>query len=241
MIADGVRCSTALPPTTLMRIRKKMRSLGKLPRWVRPALWLLVLVLLYLVLTIGVRWDGAKMLFEADDRFWSLEVNQTRTRFTTVSNWQYGTLAARGPARRFFPHALNTDKPAEDMREVEFFPILTTVLKIPGIKVERGSARARIFGYLRASYRPPQELTLYSLGESPVGNYFCFRIEHWLSLLLLLVITPGSWFIARRLRRARATHRMNADLCASCGYSLHRNTSGRCPECGTPARADYDK
>jgi hypothetical protein len=34
------------------------------------------------------------------------------------------------------------------------------------------------------------------------------------------------------LRRLRLRHRLRNDLCLVCGYSLHGNISGICPECG---------
>jgi hypothetical protein len=49
---------------------------------------------------------------------------------------------------------------------------------------------------------------------------------------LMTAVLPVVWWWVRRRRRLRAKR---AGLCGSCGYDLHGNESGVCPECGTPA------
>lgn len=47
-------------------------------------------------------------------------------------------------------------------------------------------------------------------------------------LMLVIVTGPSTFHFWRQRRRGVAGH------CASCGYDLTGNTSGACPECGTP-------
>jgi hypothetical protein len=53
-------------------------------------------------------------------------------------------------------------------------------------------------------------------------------------LVVLFGIYPSLWFIRRR--RHRLWRR--AGFCGRCGYNLRGNTTGRCPECGNPIKAD---
>lgn len=53
----------------------------------------------------------------------------------------------------------------------------------------------------------------------------------WLVVLLSLML-PALWM--RRLRRESARKRRRMNQCIACGYSLMGNTSGTCPECGSP-------
>jgi predicted amidophosphoribosyltransferase len=53
---------------------------------------------------------------------------------------------------------------------------------------------------------------------------------HYWKWILLLAILPVLWLL-RRLIRPRPV----AGQCNTCGYNLTANTSGVCPECGTPA------
>jgi hypothetical protein len=61
------------------------------------------------------------------------------------------------------------------------------------------------------------------------------RFPGWVPVVLLVLI-PARWFSCRtRLRR-----RQVAGACLACGYSLTGNTSGTCPECGTPIKQTSD-
>lgn len=51
----------------------------------------------------------------------------------------------------------------------------------------------------------------------------------YVSLILLSAVLPLIWLM-RRLAR----HTTNSSVCVICGYKLTGNTSGTCPECGTP-------
>lgn len=62
------------------------------------------------------------------------------------------------------------------------------------------------------------------------------HVPDW-SLMLLFALLPVAWFISHRRTRRRA--RQNG--CVSCGYNLTSNTSGVCPECGTPVAAKVVK
>jgi hypothetical protein len=56
-------------------------------------------------------------------------------------------------------------------------------------------------------------------------------------LFVALAAYPMVAFIRGPLRRWR---RRDPGLCRRCGYNLTANTSGRCPECGTPATTPSD-
>ena len=51
----------------------------------------------------------------------------------------------------------------------------------------------------------------------------------WIPLLLVLIPTAVVWWRSPRHRRGH---------CLVCGYNLTGNTSGRCPECGTPVERE---
>jgi len=66
--------------------------------------------------------------------------------------------------------------------------------------------------------------------------------EHliWAGIAWALIGLAGGFAVAthvRRRRRQRWRERLIRGQCVSCGYDLHANTSGRCPECGTPVCA----
>ncbi len=48
------------------------------------------------------------------------------------------------------------------------------------------------------------------------------------------MVVFGLPVILGTIPRWRLAHRRRRGLCISCGYNLTGNTSGRCPECGTP-------
>ena len=66
------------------------------------------------------------------------------------------------------------------------------------------------------------------------GDSTTVRVPHW-SMLLTTAIVPGVWLVTRRRARRRA------GCCLTCGYNLTGNTSGVCPECGTPTSADINQ
>jgi hypothetical protein len=55
----------------------------------------------------------------------------------------------------------------------------------------------------------------------------------WLAAVLT-AITPATWGIRRGIAWARKARQKSAGHCQSCSYDLTGNTSGICPECGTP-------
>jgi hypothetical protein len=55
----------------------------------------------------------------------------------------------------------------------------------------------------------------------------------WLAMLLTLPLAIPC--LAWELRGRQYRHRVLHGLCIHCGYDLTGNTSGTCPECGTPA------
>jgi len=68
-----------------------------------------------------------------------------------------------------------------------------------------------------------------------LGPTFALRIP------LLLFALPALWLLLLRpWYQARRRHRMWRDgVCACCHYNLAHNTSGVCPECGSPIPAEY--
>ena len=59
---------------------------------------------------------------------------------------------------------------------------------------------------------------------------FVLRLPLLVPLALVLVPTLASAFLLRK-------HGRRPGRCRACGYDLTGNQSGRCPECGTPAKA----
>jgi hypothetical protein len=77
---------------------------------------------------------------------------------------------------------------------------------------------------------------------NPSGNWFgpapvtVFRIAYWKLALLTTAMTFLWWWRFRENRHRRI------GICLTCGYNLTGNTSGTCPECGTPVpKASADK
>lgn len=63
----------------------------------------------------------------------------------------------------------------------------------------------------------------------PTGQIRAISAPGWLWILATAIL-PATWFaLVRRYRRALRLHG-----CHRCGYNLTGNTSGVCPECGTP-------
>jgi hypothetical protein len=60
------------------------------------------------------------------------------------------------------------------------------------------------------------------------GRYVC--IPYWIPLAATALPTALLFACGRRRR--------GYPFCERCGYNLTGNTSGRCPECGTPLEAD---
>lgn len=57
----------------------------------------------------------------------------------------------------------------------------------------------------------------------------------WLAVVYVAVMLSFSAAIKlREVQRRERYTRWRAGQCTSCGYDLHANTSGVCPECGSP-------
>jgi hypothetical protein len=78
------------------------------------------------------------------------------------------------------------------------------------------------FQLLALNYKGPD-----ALGRPIVYRELLVTTPFWFPVLLTL-IAPACWLVARRRRRRRA---IAAGLCPRCGHDL-RATPGRCPECG---------
>ena len=65
--------------------------------------------------------------------------------------------------------------------------------------------------------------------NAPLDRSFLVIVPDW------LIILPGAvfLFVGWRIRRNRRC-REKMTLCSRCSYNLTGNTSGTCPECGTP-------
>ena len=61
-------------------------------------------------------------------------------------------------------------------------------------------------------------------------------VPFWaLVFLPTLLLAASAMISGRTFRRHR---RLSRGLCLTCGYNLTGNTSGVCPECGTPMAAE---
>ncbi len=74
---------------------------------------------------------------------------------------------------------------------------------------------------------PLDHLWAFQWWASPDKRKRLIDAPAWIPPVLLAV---WSWFLARPLIEQRRRRRNN--LCATCGYDLTGNVSGRCPECG---------
>jgi hypothetical protein len=70
--------------------------------------------------------------------------------------------------------------------------------------------------------------TVYNFGSEAVYERMWFVPIAPISITL--AVLPLCW----NIRRRRNIFRLANNLCLTCGYSLTGNTSGVCPECGTP-------
>ncbi len=107
----------------------------------------------------------------------------------------------------------------------------------PGAKLQRRMLIGRI-NPKDLSRVPRQLVTFIGFGDPP-GRYSTVRFVSFHVLLLAgFVAVPFGLILALRLiRRTRRTLRSRNSLCKTCTYDLTGNTSGRCPECGTPIHA----
>jgi hypothetical protein len=59
-----------------------------------------------------------------------------------------------------------------------------------------------------------------------------YAVPYW-PIILVLLIFPAVWLMGYR----RSLIRLSRGCCRGCGYDLTGNTSGVCPECGTPVES----
>jgi hypothetical protein len=86
------------------------------------------------------------------------------------------------------------------------------------------------FGYAAGSYldyRPQSD------GSRRREHFRLLTIPSWVPPLLTALL-PAWWF-PRAWRNRRRLRRIARGECGACGYAMTGNTSGVCPECGTPA------
>ena len=101
----------------------------------------------------------------------------------------------------------------------------------------RASTRAAAGKIIRMSRRSKREFAISAMVILSAG-LLCtaFIGAHDLLALALLgvvVVAYIDWIDYWRLRSRREKRRVKG-LCEHCGYNLTGNTSGTCPECGTP-------
>ena len=77
------------------------------------------------------------------------------------------------------------------------------------------------------------------IGDLIGYRYFAGRTQRWSTLMVALrvvvvitLVLPFFW-VVKRIRRRFVPH-VSTARCPACGYNLTANTSGVCPECGTP-------
>jgi hypothetical protein len=58
--------------------------------------------------------------------------------------------------------------------------------------------------------------------------------------LILSAVLPAMSIVSALLVSRRTRHRQQMRECLTCGYNLHGNTSGVCPECGTPVAGNTE-
>ncbi|HEY8749198.1 MAG TPA: hypothetical protein VIM11_14545 [Tepidisphaeraceae bacterium] len=102
----------------------------------------------------------------------------------------------------------------------------------------RADPQSSGLSFYHTTARPPETIRTYGpLGElgffydgrstSTGASRFSVVFPMWL-LLLLAGMMPAYWLVVR------PTRRNIAGACPACSYNLKGNTSGTCPECGTP-------
>jgi hypothetical protein len=74
--------------------------------------------------------------------------------------------------------------------------------------------------------------TLRTGAAQPARALFDVTVSSWL-VALTTALLPIYWVVLYRGKWRREA-RLRAGCCISCGYDLTANTSGICPECGTP-------
>jgi hypothetical protein len=65
--------------------------------------------------------------------------------------------------------------------------------------------------------------------EDDIAWTASLNAPHWLVVALTAIFAASFWWLRGRCRR-----KFGRNGCPACGYNLTGNTSGVCPECGTP-------
>ena len=82
-------------------------------------------------------------------------------------------------------------------------------------------------GHAYVVHEPGTDVLGFALSRDPVGGQPEIVIPLW-AFPLAFAIAPGIWGVLAYRRFRPKGH------CAACSYDLTGNTSGVCPECGTP-------
>jgi hypothetical protein len=163
-----------------------------------------------LLMLVGMLW------LWVSSQFWGWEFQWMRTHFGESGHSQYAVRISYGEmAFHLWSYEVKFRTPAEasvfrhDWAKEKTFSWSTHV--VPDDMLASG--RKNLLGF--------------SVSSSP--EFFDITAPCWFPVLLTIVC-PLVWIIRHRSKRSE----LKAAKCAKCGSSLTGNTSGVCPECGTP-------
>jgi hypothetical protein len=91
------------------------------------------------------------------------------------------------------------------------------------------TAPAGTIWHLRAN---AGSVVLFRFGNVPTSAFTAVHVELPYWVLLVGSVLPSAALGAKWLRHHNRVRQMRLGLCHQCGYDLHGNVSGRCPECG---------
>ena len=222
--------------------------------WIIPAL--ITATLLYFHFNEVPKWAATGRSFSYRNRIWSFELNPLQIEGKSASPWQHGALANGDSSRVFVRYPASPENGFANYRSVYFKPDVRSHVRVTGQVVDWGICWVDV---LESRWEKPSATMLdfrsstmvdippelrgvnktwntYIITHDVGCNYFRFKFETWF-LSFILLVAPYFCIIRTLLRHALKGKRRKAQCCVACGYSLHGNTSGRCPECGAVLKA----